>query len=73
MPATLRFLSGWLNGKNVGNLYEFAGPHTISEGRTAREAGSLPYSWQGNHLTANSNFYRKNDTGLVLGLSLIHI
>ena len=26
MPATFRFLSGLLNDKNDGNLYEFAGP-----------------------------------------------
>ena len=38
-PATLRFLSGWLNGKNVGNLYEFAGTSPVRQSGTPREAG----------------------------------
>ena len=36
-------MSGWVNGKNVWDLYEFAGTCLLFQGSTAREADSLPY------------------------------
>ena len=57
MPATLCFFERLVEWRNVGNLYEFAGPYPILQGGTAREAGSLPYKSVCENLPAKFQFF----------------
>ena len=52
--AFFEWLVEW---RNVGNLYEFAGPYPILQGGTAREAGSLPYKSVCENLPAKFQFF----------------
>ena len=51
--AFFEWLVEW---RNVGNLYEFAGPYPILQGGTAREADSLPYKSVCENLPAKFQF-----------------
>ena len=56
MPATLRFLSGWLNGEMLAICTNSPEPVPFCAGGTAREANSLPYKSVCRNLTAKFQF-----------------